>query len=414
MSFRAGKWIVGMAALGLLGGSDWRQYHGTDNTSVSPEKGLPASFADSDAGIAAGHVAWKAPLPGRGPSSPIVVAGRVIVTAASGPRQDRLHVLALDAKSGKLCWHRQLWATGSTVVNPFGGVAISTPASDGRLIFALFSSSDLACFDLEGNLQWHRGLGYENPTTRGDVGMASSPLVVGDTLVVQLENQGESFAMGVDAATGQTRWRLPREQEATWTSPLRLRGPTPETDVILLQSRSRLSVHDPRTGRELCDYKGDIHTVATATTLRDCIYLPSEGGLTALRWNPSVRSLATLWHSKRLQIGSASPIVEGGRLYALKSGGVLVCADPGDAHVFWQLRLKGPFWATPVLADGRLYAVNYEGLVQVAQLGAEGKLVATSQIDPAILASPAVAGGAIYFRSNSQLWKIAGPAAIRP
>jgi hypothetical protein len=248
-------------------------------------------------------------------------------------------------------------------------VAIPTPASDGRLIFALFSSSDLACFDLEGNLQWQRGLGYENPTTRGDVGMASSPLVVGDTLVVQLENQGESFATGLDAATGQTRWRVPREQEATWTSPLRLRGQTPGADLVLLQSRSRLSVHDPRTGRELCDYKGDIHTVATATTVGDCIYLPSEGGLTALRWNPSGRTLATLWHSKRLQIGNASPIVAGGRLYTLKSGGVLVCADAGDAHVLWQLRLKGPFWATPVLADGRLFAVNYEGLVQVAHPG---------------------------------------------
>jgi outer membrane protein assembly factor BamB len=238
--------------------------------------------------------------------------------------------------------------------------------------------------------------------------MASSPLVVGDTVVVQLENQGESFASGLDKATGQTRWRVPRAQETNWTSPFLLRGRTPETDLVVLQSRSRLSVHDPHSGRELCVYEGLNHTVATATTAGDCIYLPCEGGLIALRWDPSARSLTPLWRSTRLSIGNASPIVHDGRLYTLKTGGVLVCSESNDGSLLWQLRLKGPFWATPVLADGRLYAVNYEGLVQVAELGAAGKRLGTSQIDPLILASPAVADGAIYFRSNSHVWKIGG------
>jgi len=73
----------------------------------------------------------------------------------------------------------------------------------------------------------------------------------------------------------------------------------------------------------------------------------------------------------------------------------------------WQLRLEGQFWATPVLADGRLYAVNYAGLVQVVQLGEKGKLVGKAQIDKEILACPVVADGAIYFRSNAHLWKVA-------
>ncbi len=73
----------------------------------------------------------------------------------------------------------------------------------------------------------------------------------------------------------------------------------------------------------------------------------------------------------------------------------------------WQLRLKGTFWASPVLADGRLYCVSREGLVQVVQLGKQGKLLATSQIDDGISASPAVAQGAVFFRSDRHLWKIA-------
>ena len=196
-------------------GSDWLQFRGTEGNSISDERGLPRAFGEGE------NVAWKAPLPGKGPSSPIVVGDQVVVTAASGPRQDRLHVLAFDAGTGRLRWERQLWATGHTDCNPFGGVAANTPASDGRLIFAFFSSNDLACFDLEGNLKWLRGLAYEHPATRNDVGMASSPLVVGDTVVVQLENEADSFVAGLDVATGETRWQRQRQDGSVWCSPTR-------------------------------------------------------------------------------------------------------------------------------------------------------------------------------------------------
>ena len=99
----------------------------------------------------------------------------------------------------------------------------------------------------------------------------------------------------------------------------------------------------------------------------------------------------------------------GDRVYFLKPPGILVCCDVADGRVLWQLRLKGPFWATPVLADGHIYVVNHDGLVQIVELGQEGKLVAEGRIDEAILASPAVADGAIFFRSNANLWKVAMP-----
>ena len=113
-----------------------------------------------------------------------------------------------------------------------------------------------------------------------------------------------------------------------------------------------------------------------------------------------------LWYQDRLRSDNCSPVVQGPRAYVVKPPGILMCADTADGKMLWQLRLKGPFWATPVLADGRLYCVNHDGLVQVVELGDEGKLSGTSQIDEAVLASPAIADGAIYLRSNANLWKI--------
>jgi len=394
--------VLALAALSLCCGSDWLQFRGTDNRSTSDEKGLPTSF-DAATGR---NVAWKVPLPGRGPSSPIVVAGRVVVTCASGFHRDRLHVVAVDAPSGKFLWHRQLWATGHTVCHPFGGIASPTPASDGKHVFAFYSSNDLACFDIDGNLKWFRGLAYECPNTRNDVGMASSPLVLGSTVIVQLENQGDSFAIGIDTATGKTRWRIEREHDAIWASPTVLRGKTPKDDLVLLQGRSHLTALNPLTGKLIWQYEIRCHTMASATTCDDVVYLPSFG-LNALQYDRATGNVKLLWHERRLRSSRSSPIVHDGRAYAVKSGNILVCADRADGRVLWQLRLKGSLWATPVVADGHLWAANHDGLVQVVELGEKGRLVGSGQIDPAILASPAVAQDALYFRSNTHLWKIA-------
>ncbi len=390
------------AAVCLFAGGDWPNFRGTDNRSVSDEVNLPLVLDEQR------NVVWKAPLPGPGPSSPIVVAGRVVVTCASGPRQDRLHVLCFDVETGRLRWQRQLRATGHVVADSFGGVATPTPASDGRLIFAFFSSNDLVCFDLQGHLKWLRGLAHDYPTVRHDVGMASSPLVLGPTVIVQLDTPGDSFVAGIDTATGETRWRIERPSGAIWASPTVLRGKTPEEDAVLLQRRDRLTAHHPHTGTLLWDYEASCHTIASVTTCGDRVYLPSHG-LHALRYDAAAGGVELLWHQPRLRSGNSSPLVHAGRAYTIKPPAILVCGDVTDGKVLWQLRLKGPFWATPVLADGHLYCVNHHGLVQVVRLGQEGRLVGTSQIDPAILASPAVADGAIYFRSDEHLWKVARP-----
>ncbi len=210
--------VASAMVVSLLCGADWLHFRGSDNRGVAPTARLPVSWSPDKDGKPH-NIAWKSPLVGRGVSSPIVVDGRVIVTAASGFRQDRLHVLCFSVATGERLWERQFWATGRTLCHPTSSVAAPTPASDGHLIFALFSSNDLACLDLDGNLRWYRGLTHDYPTAANDVGMSSSPLVIGDTVIVQIENKGDSFAAGLLAATGQTRWKQAREQEMNWVSP---------------------------------------------------------------------------------------------------------------------------------------------------------------------------------------------------
>ena len=98
-------------------------------------------------------------------------------------------------------------------------VAAPTPASDGQRVFAYFSSNDLVALDIEGNLLWTRGLTLEHPQSGNDVGLASSPLVAGDTVIVQVECQGDSFAAGFAVDSGVERWRIARPSRGNWSSP---------------------------------------------------------------------------------------------------------------------------------------------------------------------------------------------------
>src|SRR5262245_8019049 len=116
--------------------ADWAQFRGPDGAGFAPMSSLPLSFDIKTKK----NVAWEAELPGRGPASPIVVGDRVFVTASSGPRQDKLHVLAFDTKTGKQLWHRQFWATGRCFTHPSIGTAAPSPASDGKYVYAFYSS----------------------------------------------------------------------------------------------------------------------------------------------------------------------------------------------------------------------------------------------------------------------------------
>ncbi len=392
---------VVIATLPWLLAADWLGFRGPNNQGVAQSPALPTQWK---VGADGANVAWERKLPGRGVSSPIVVSGRVIATSASGASQDRLHVHAFDAASGNSLWERQFWATGRTLCHPTSSVAACSPMSDGQRIFAFFSSNDLVCLDLNGNLLWYRGLTLDYPTAANDVGMSSSPLVVDGTVIVQVENKGDSFAAGLDAETGQTRWKIPRKPEMNWTSPTVWQ--VGSSKAVLLQSTDRLSAHEPATGRQLWSYDKTCKGIPSVVGVGGIAFIPSDG-ITAIRPNNDGRSPEVLWSNNKLDPGTPSPVVHDGRIYVINGGGALTCAKASDGEVLWRLRLKGSFWATPLIVGNHMYVVNRDGVAQVIELGEQGTIVSENAFGDGVAATPAVADGALYVRSDTRLWKIA-------
>lgn len=381
-------------------GADWPQFRGPDSSAVGLGAEIPAPP----------KIAWSAPLPGRGLASPIIVGTRLFLTCASGPQQERLHVFCFDAASGDKLWERQLLATGRTMSHPKTSVASSTPCSDGQRIFAQWSCNDLAAFDLEGNLLWTRGLTTDYPNASNSLGMASSPVVVGETVVVMIENDSESYSLGIDAKTGRNLWKLDRPKAANWTSPVLWRADANAAPVVVLQSSKGLLAVDAASGSQLWEYAEGASTMSSSVVAQGVIYTPSNG-VTALAPQASNAAPTQLWRSKQINPATVSPLVLGERIYSLNGAGVVSAAETKTGNIKWKLRLTGPFSGSPVGAGTRLLLVNEKGLVQVVDTSApEGAVLGTLQLPLAaetketVLCTPALSGKHVFLRSDSMLW----------
>jgi len=395
---------LGCSALIDAVASDWRQFRGPQGSAVALDANLPVTLDPKQ------NVAWKTDLPGRGHSSPVIVGDRVFITSASGYKGKRLHVLCFDANNGTKLWERQFWATGRTTTHEKISAAAPSPVSDGERIFALFSSNDLFCLDLAGNLLWLRGLMRDYPNASNGLGMSASPVVADGVFVAQIESDGEAFALGIDVVTGLNRWKIERPHRANWTSPLTMTGPTGKQQVAL-QSSAGVQMIEAETGREIWNYKGGAATIPSAALGAGVLYVPSNG-ITALEPGESGREPRQVWRAAQLRPATSSPLVLNDRLYILNDGGILSCADIREGNRLWQLRLKGPFTSSPVAAGKYLYLVNEKGVIHVVDpKEPEGQVVSEMDLGETILCTPSIAGHALYLRSDAHLWKIAQPTA---
>lgn len=402
--------IVWMGLVVVLGSpssaEDWRGFLGTGGNAFAPDAQLPLEFAVATDDGPASNIAWRTPLAGRAVSGPIVVGDRIFTTGSSGMEQRWCEVACVSAATGELLWSRKIKATGRPYCHPTSANAAPTPCSDGERVFAFFSSNDLVCYDLDGNLKWCRGLAYDYPKAGNDVGMSSSPVVVGGVVVIQSECQADSFAVGIDAKTGKTLWRLDRLHQPNWSSPRAVRG-TDGEHVVLLQSSQDLVAIDPRSGSEAWRLEHKCSIVPSSVATPGRFFLPA-GGLKAFELPRALEAPQLQWESSRAAPDNASVVVTDQAVLSVK-GSVLTAVD-FEGQQLWQVRLGevGQVWASPLVAGDKLYVFGMQGkCITVDLSGDKAKVVATSELKEDVLGSPAVAGNALIVRSVHAVWKIA-------
>lgn len=396
-----------------LHAENWPQFRGPQSHGVSQETGLPHRFSPSQ------NVRWKSSLPGPGHSSPVVWGNRIFLTAYRPDpsiarffrNKGQLVVMAIDAASGRTVWEKDAGAATIEELHSTNAPASPTPVTDGQKVFVYFGSKGLLAFDWNGGKLWEMPLG----PFMNEWGSASSPVLYGNLLLLNCDTDGDDFLLAVDKNTGKQVWRASRTSVTrSWPTPYIWNANG--RDEIVINGSRRVKSYDPKTGAELWTVDGMTEWVTpTPVSAHGLLFAASNGpgGNMILAMRPggrgNISNSHVAWRYTRAAPYSSSPVVAGDYLYAVKNGGVMVCLDAKTGREQWLERLpaQGSYYASPVAADGRIYVISEDGDVTVVAAKPKFELLASNKMGERVMASPAVSGGAIYIRTDSNLYAFA-------
>jgi len=406
---------------------DWPQWRGPNANGVA-RGDAPLEFSDSK------NVAWKANIPGRGHSTPVIYGDRIFITTAVPLQQPpasgggrgagggagtgaeyRFVVMALDRKTGKTVWEKT--AKTSTphegYHQRYGSFASNSPVTDGKLVFAFFGSRGIYAYDLAGNLKWSKE--FAPMKMRLQFGEGTAPVIHEDTLLLNFDQEEGSHILALDKNTGKQLWKSDRDEVSSWSPPLVIdyKG----TKQAIVAASNKVRSYDMKSGKVIWECAGlGTNVIPAPVILNDVVYVMSghrNPNLLAIRLGGSgdlTGSKNVLWTNQRGNSYTASPVMADGKLYFISDNGMLSSLDAttGQPH-YLQQRLSKPynFKASPVAANGKLYLATEEGDVIVAKMGEKFEILAVNPMaDQVFIASPVIVDGSIYLRGQNTLFCI--------
>ena len=414
--------FLGMSHSAPAAAEDWPQFRGPNGSGrTQSSAALPTEIGPES------NVVWKTALP-PGHSSPVVVGGRIYLTAV---RDERLLTLCLDRGDGRVLWEAEAPHESLETIHGIGSYAQPSPAADGERVVSFFGSSGLYCYDCAGAPMWNLPMGPFN----NDFGAGSSPIVVDDYVVLCQDHDTDSFLLAVDKRTGDTVWRTDRSEFArNFCTPV-----VWEVDgrkQIVVAATLRVAGYDLATGEELWTVRGIARTVCMTPVVGDdgLLYVAAwsaggdDGGRIALgpfdstldgdangngaleetelpegdpvrmrftqvdRDNDASVSQTEYDFFRRLFDESRNVVL------AIRPGGR---GDVTASHVAWQFDRFVPFCASPLYYEGLLYTIKDGGIFSCLD-AATGEPLKQERVNAtgAYYASPVAGDGKVYLANQ--------------
>ena len=411
---------------------NWHHWRGPLATGVAPSADPPTHWD------AKTNIKWKAELTGRGSATPIVWNDQVyIVTAVATdkkveeskrPKTDprfekktnapdnyyQFLVMSFDRTTGALRWKKlateQVPHEGHHQTHSY---AAGSPTTDGKRLYVSFGSFGIYCYDLAGNLLWSRDLGRMN--TRLGWGEAVTPVIHGDSLLLNWDQEADSCLYCLDAGSGETKWRVARDEKTSWNTPyiVNYKGKT----QVIVNGTNRIRSYDLANGNVIWECPGmTTNAIPSAVGTNDVAFIMSgyRGAAAVAVPLDSAGDLkeaakATWLYTKGTPY-VPSPLLLGDRLWFTQANTqVLTILDTAKGKpVLEQERLPKvtSFYASPVAASGRVYFVDRSGTTVVLKQSDQVEVLATNKLDDPIDASPALAGKQLFLRGEKYLYCI--------
>ena len=417
--------IIFSAAVLNLQSAEWSRFRGPNGSGISTETGLPLEWSGTK------NIVWKAPLPGRGASSPIVWQDRIYVTAYSGyglTRDDlysnrdnlRRHLLCVNRRSGALLWKVDLGGEmkehGICQFLDLHGYASSTPVADALGVYVFYGNGGVIAYGHDGKERWHKEFGRKIHSW----GSASSPILYGNLLIVHADIETQSL-LAFDKQNGREVWRTATGDQNhgdSWSTPL-IVNVAAKPELVFHRSvgePATLAAVDPGTGQPLWECRAlKSYLCPSPIAHNGIVYVIAYQAGAAVRagGRGDVTQSHVLWDIKK---GSTvcSPIYHEGHLYwSGEEGGMAYCINAATGQTVYQERLNptpGLIYASGVLAEGRIYYVSREKGTYIVAAKPTFELLAHNVIesDTSVFnGSPAIYEGQLFLRSDKYLYCIA-------
>ena len=384
----------------------------------------PLACAD----FATTNVAWKLPLPAYSGSTPIIWGDLIFLNVATGANNGILELWAVDRQKQAPIWKRQLADTNR--MERKQNMSTPSPVTDGRHVWVMTGVGALKAFDFSGKEIWARDIQKDYGTFGLQWGYASSPLLQGDALYVQvlhgMKTDDPSYLLKIDKMTGKTIWRVERATNAqsespdSYTTPLWVEaGGRAE---LIITGGDVVSAHDPATGKEF--WRADVlnptgnlsyRIVSSPLFVGGLVIAPTRNNpLVAVRPGGSgdVAKTHIAWTFAQGP-DVPTPVTDGTLLYIVRDNGVVFALDvKTGATVYGPVRLPpGTYSSSPVLADGKIYVTTEEeGVTTVFRSGPKFEILSSNTLlgdcSPYCLSTVAVSEGQLFVRTASYLWAI--------
>ncbi len=407
--------LFGIAMLGAAAcraGDSWPQFRGPDGQGHADAADLPTTWSDTE------NVAWKTPIPGRGWSSPVIQGNIIWLTTATGDGHS-LRAISIDRATGRILHDVEVFSVDKLeAINAKNSYASPTPVIDGDRVFVHFGTYGTAALKVDtGEILWST---RDFPVDHKE-GAGSSPIVSGDLLIFHCDGIDVQYVAALDKRTGRTVWKAERSAPKNANPDFRKAYCTPLLiDVagqqqIISIAADRAYAYDPSDGSELwfIDFTGFSNVprplYSKGVLFLDTGYMKPQLWAVRPQGRGNVTATHVMWRVTAQVPANSSPIVVGDELFMVSDQGVLSCLDTRTGKEHFKTRLGGNFSASPISASGRIYFFAEDGQTTVIEAAKQLHEMARIKLPERIMASPAVAGNAMYLRTEGHLYRIEQP-----
>lgn len=411
---------------------NWHHWRGPNANGTAPKADPPTTWDETT------NIKWKAPLPGKGSATPIIWGDRVFVLTAvqtdkvaapedlpkPDPRFDRkttapnryyrFLVLCFDRATGKPLWERlaaeRVPHEGHHKSHSY---AAGSPTTNGRYLYVSFGSAGNYCYTFDGELQWTRDLGRIN--SRLGWGESVTPVIHGDALLLNWDQEADAALVCLDAASGKVRWKTPRDEKTSWNTPLVVEHKG--TTQVILNGTNRVRSYDLKTGKELWRIGGMTINAIPSPVAKDGVayvmsgYGPGPSLAVPLDSRGEISEDQLLWKYEKGTPYVPSPLLLDNRLYFTQGNNPLLTildTQSGKPLLDRERLPLTSFYGSPMAASGRIYLTDRDGTTMVIKQSDKLEVLATNSLPDKIDASPAAVGRQLFLRGEQFLWCIEG------